>query len=290
MNNPRDYTFILSSWFDHISQQNRLLSHSIDNTNSQLRLIERNLHDQRLHTLRLMERIIPQQNNIFTPPTLLFNNNNRNNNNIRSTNNNNNTNEAQRNNIFRSQPIWRFGDAPPPPPPPHPRWTANRRNRRVSNLIHESINRWTLPRNNIPTSLQIHDTTSTSKWKDIKNTTDQRLCPITQQDFYDNDDILKINQCGHIFKKDSLVTWFERSSLCPVCRHNILDPSNNTQTNLNSLNRIISSLNNDISNNFILDVSLDIIGESILTSPMVRNTANSSTNTDTDISSNNNHK
>jgi len=248
-----------------------------------------------VHTLRLMERFIPppqnsnnifqNSNNILNPPEFRFNNGN--NNNTRSTNNDNIPNFQRRNNTFRSQPIWRFG----PPPPPPPRWPiSNRRNRLVSNLIHESITRMGLPRNNIPTSLQIHDSTTTSKWKDIKNTTDQILCPITQQNFNDNDDILKINHCGHIFKKDSLVTWFERSSLCPVCRHSILDPSNNTQTNLNSLNRIITSLNNDISNNFLLDVSLDIIQENIITSPMRRNTMDSSTNTDigtnTDISHN----
>ena len=47
------------------------------------------------------------------------------------------------------------------------------------------------------------------------------MCPISREQFDNYDIILKINHCGHIFKKNSLLNWFETSSKCPVCRHDI---------------------------------------------------------------------
>ena len=286
MNNQHniDISFILSCWFDQISQQNRMLSYTIEQTHNHLRVIDRNLANQRQNTLALMERLIPNLSNstrtpnIIDPPIFNFNNSNTNRRNTTSTRNNN----------FRSQPVWRF----PPPPPPQPRWPTpssarRRRNARISNLIHESINSMNAATNrisgfrNTPTSLQIHDATTTCKWKDIKSSTDQEICPITQQNFEDGDDVLKINHCGHIFKKDSLVTWFERSSLCPVCRHDItIDPSNNISS---ALNQFVTSLNRDISsNNFVVDVSFDLIHGS----PRIHSPLTTETSTNTDISHN----
>ena len=48
------------------------------------------------------------------------------------------------------------------------------------------------------------------------------ICPITQQIFNNNDLIIKINLCGHIFKKDEFIIWINQSSLCPCCRVNFL--------------------------------------------------------------------
>ncbi len=242
------------------------LSQTIEQTHSHLRLIERNLSDQRRSTLRLMERCFPTtQTPVVTPPIITppsFNFDRRNN------------PQDNQHNIFRAHNSFRFGTPPPPPPRWPTRSNRHRRNTRISNIIQESMSRLegTTIRGNIPTSLQIHDATTTCKWVDIKNTTDQEICPITQQNFEDDDDVLKINYCGHIFKKDSLVTWFERSSLCPVCRHNItLDLSNNIS---NLTNQIITELHRDNSgNNFMLDVSFDIV-------PVSPITVDSSTNTD----------
>ena len=66
-------------------------------------------------------------------------------------------------------------------------------------------------------------------------------CPITQDRFEENSDILRIIHCQHCFSRDSLLNWFERSVLCPVCRYDIRDFSNNN----------ISSTSNDLSNNSI---------------------------------------
>lgn len=50
---------------------------------------------------------------------------------------------------------------------------------------------------------------------------DQRTCPITLENIAENESVIKINRCGHIFKKNALLLWLERDSRCPVCRSGI---------------------------------------------------------------------
>ena len=52
------------------------------------------------------------------------------------------------------------------------------------------------------------------------------MCPIARTNFEADDDVLKIIYCGHIFKKQHLLTWFQTKQTCPVCRHNITGISN----------------------------------------------------------------
>ena len=52
------------------------------------------------------------------------------------------------------------------------------------------------------------------------------MCAISQDDFENNDDVCKINHCGHIFKKNSIENWLKQNHSCPSCRHNILINSN----------------------------------------------------------------
>jgi hypothetical protein len=73
----------------------------------------------------------------------------------------------------------------------------------------------------IPTEEQIERLTTRLRYNE--NAHRQRLCPIGLQNFEDNDEIIQINHCNHIFNPENLLRWFTASSLCPVCRHNILD-------------------------------------------------------------------
>ena len=43
-------------------------------------------------------------------------------------------------------------------------------------------------------------------------------CPITHDEFVNTDEIIMINQCRHIFKKNSLLNWLQRRQTCPCCR------------------------------------------------------------------------
>jgi hypothetical protein len=123
-----------------------------------------------------------------------------------------------------------------------------------------------------PTTLQIYDNVRDATWREIKETTTQDICPISQTKFKDDDQILQLNHCKHIFKKRQILQWFEISSLCPVCRHNILsntnlqgntivnDVSQNITTTLanNILNNIVREITRDVSN-VILDINYEIV-------------------------------
>ena len=42
-------------------------------------------------------------------------------------------------------------------------------------------------------------------------------CPITREDFLDNDVVIMIRECRHIFKKTAFQTWIENNNTCPCC-------------------------------------------------------------------------
>lgn len=71
-----------------------------------------------------------------------------------------------------------------------------------------------------PTTTQIQNSTTELKYCDAS--TNQTICSISRNEFQPNDEILKINHCGHIFKKESLKTWFRTKATCPLCRYNIV--------------------------------------------------------------------
>ena len=50
-------------------------------------------------------------------------------------------------------------------------------------------------------------------------------CPISLDYFEPGQNILQINNCGHIFGHQPLMEWFQRHSRCPVCRASVLPPN-----------------------------------------------------------------
>jgi hypothetical protein len=55
----------------------------------------------------------------------------------------------------------------------------------------------------------------------VDDANNDRVCPISLEDFIDGEELLKIRGCGHFFKKEKLRCWFSRSLFCPVCRYNV---------------------------------------------------------------------
>ena len=55
----------------------------------------------------------------------------------------------------------------------------------------------------------------------IENNT-QEICPIDQVPFEENENVMRIRFCGHIFRENNLRENFRYRSTCPVCRHNII--------------------------------------------------------------------
>ena len=71
-----------------------------------------------------------------------------------------------------------------------------------------------------PTQEQIDSATMRVKYGEISrpgNTT----CPISLDTFLDEDDVIVIRHCGHIFKPTEFDTWFSSNCRCPTCRYDI---------------------------------------------------------------------
>jgi len=105
----------------------------------------------------------------------------------------------------------------------------------LENTLYTSVTR-------VPAStIDISRNVSTHTWRDISNTTDQTLCPITQEDFQSTDNIARIDYCGHVFHDDALRTYLtEFDHRCPICRYNIRTtyPTDPVYMNANTSNNI----------------------------------------------------
>ncbi len=71
-----------------------------------------------------------------------------------------------------------------------------------------------------PTQEQIDNAVETLAFSDLSGNT-QTICPIDMTEFSNDDDIMRIRHCGHIFREENLVRWFETHVACPVCRYDI---------------------------------------------------------------------
>ena len=78
-----------------------------------------------------------------------------------------------------------------------------------------------------PTPQQIETATRRARYCDIARPLNTS-CPISMEEFNDNDNVTVIRNCGHIFHTEHLMNWFRTNCRCPVCRHDIRDYSNET--------------------------------------------------------------
>ena len=102
-----------------------------------------------------------------------------------------------------------------------PPYSFNRLPRRA--FVYTSLETPRAPRNqeNRDTGLnpsQIENSTQLIQYDASMNVT---RCPITWDEFEHGQNVLRINECGHIFKQSALMEWFQRHSRCPVCRTGI---------------------------------------------------------------------
>jgi len=105
-----------------------------------------------------------------------------------------------------------------------------------------------------PSSNQIISATESALFSDIS--TNYLMCPISRDNFESGERILRIRQCGHVFRATTLRQWFRTSSECPVCRYNIRHYNRNESTSRDILPPIRRAydassnlLSRDISNN-----------------------------------------
>ena len=71
-----------------------------------------------------------------------------------------------------------------------------------------------------PTPEQISNATERLVFNTIENPTNS-VCPITQQRFEEEEHVIRIIHCGHIYTSASLQQWFQRNTRCPLCRYDI---------------------------------------------------------------------
>jgi len=216
----------------------------------------------------LVDNLITTNNEILntimnlTNQHVLNNNNNRqnNNNNIRQQNNSNRQNN---NNNIRQQNRQNYLNNPT-----------------ISNLVHTFFD----PIEIYPTPYQIELATRVARFGDIVNPLNL-ACPISLENFNDNDQVLVIRQCNHIFSNTALNSWFRTNCRCPVCRYDIRDHVSNNAINISNLasnidlssNFIPSSFNNlERNSNPSSSVLIDLLFSNLLDPPVV-----------TDISGNN---
>lgn len=79
-------------------------------------------------------------------------------------------------------------------------------------------------------------------------TIEERHCPISLDDFIENEEICRIRGCGHIFRRQPLMRWLETHIGCPVCRYDLHDFSNNNNVSNTSPHTVTDTESNNIPN------------------------------------------
>ena len=118
------------------------------------------------------------------------------------------------------------------------------------------IMRMNQPQENVivaPTTRQIEDATEDIVFNEENYPLiNETRCPITLEDFQENQVLTRIQVCGHVFSQEPFRNWFRQSVRCPVCRHDIRDnipvrqsvssTSNNTPPNSENSDPLFNSI------------------------------------------------
>jgi len=170
----------------------------------------------------------------------------------------------------------------------------------------------TLNMGNIPQPLSAEDISSNITnltYGEIAETTTQTICPFTQENFVNDDEISRINPCGHIFTRTHLNRYLTNFDYrCPVCRRNlrrendvenpspvnnlldlssnltILPTSQNSQETRNIINNAVESVTNALMSNITEQINSDpsrnaFVAEYSFLLPQFNNTSQSNITT-----------
>lgn len=153
---------------------------------------------------------------------------------------NNNNNDALRNNdpllfeyVFELQPYMNNNNN-------NTRGTATN-----NDTFSRIFQRFLEPIEVYPTPSQIEAATRIARYGDIIAPRN-RSCPISLENFNDNDTVAIIRFCGHTFNRDELNTWFRTNCRCPVCRYDIRNYNPNATENAE--NSVTENIHNDVPN------------------------------------------
>jgi hypothetical protein len=141
----------------------------------------------------------------------------------------------------------------------------NRRNSDSNELFTRILNNFLQPVEIYPTQTQIETATRRVRYCDISRPINTS-CPISMEDFNDNDMVMVIRHCGHTFYPEQLMNWFRTNCRCPVCRYDIRTYNtgslseffnNNSSTTPTTPMTTIDSSNNDLERNNIQTLLLN---------------------------------
>ena len=148
------------------------------------------------------------------------------------------------------------------------------------NFINNTLNMGNIPQPLSASDISHNITNLTFNQLDENNT--QTICPFTQDNFQENDEISRINPCGHIFTRTHLHRYLSNFDYrCPVCRrdlrrendvenptpvNNLLDLSSNFTTlsttenqsqTRNIINNAVESVTNALMSNITNQINRD---------------------------------
>jgi hypothetical protein len=98
------------------------------------------------------------------------------------------------------------------------------------NILTRILQRFLDPVTVTPSQSQINQAVRTVLYSDIV-TPINRSCPISLENFNENEFVSVIRFCGHIFKTEQLDIWFRSNCRCPVCRYDIRNYNRNSGNN-----------------------------------------------------------
>jgi hypothetical protein len=148
--------------------------------------------------------------------------------------------------------------------------------RNLNNQFSRLLNSFLQPINIVPTQSQIENATRNITYSDILDPINTS-CPISLETFADTSRVTMIRQCRHIFNTQYLMSWFNSSCRCPVCRCDIREyVQENHENQDNQEEESDESINNNSSTST----------NNSTTNSTTNNTTNSTTNSRSNITSN----
>uniref|UniRef100_A0A6C0F711 RING-type domain-containing protein n=1 Tax=viral metagenome TaxID=1070528 RepID=A0A6C0F711_9ZZZZ len=142
--------------------------------------------------------------------------------------------------------------APPPAPAPTPVATTGRTSNRsdIATLIYLLSQANTEEIQIGLTPAQILSATQIITY--TPGSFNETQCPISLEEFVENERVCQIRHCQHIFRRPNLLRWFESHVGCPVCRYDLRGADTEENDNNASVSSMLSTLfNSDISGNGI---------------------------------------
>jgi hypothetical protein len=178
-----------------------------------------------------------------------------------------------------------------------PNYHSNRQNYlnnpTISNLFYTFFD----PIEIFPTQTQIETATRVVRFGDIIGPLNT-ACPISLENFNEDERVLIIRQCSHIFSNSGLISWFSGSCRCPVCRYdirshvstntnNITDTYVNVDLSSNVLSSPFDDVERNVTNQFVDLLFSNLLDNYSITDTSGNNLSSNNLSSGNNLSSNN---